>query len=123
MTKRASRSVLCIGNDPVHLNLRCTFLKRSGWRVLTATSGHEGIILCGQDPVDAVVLDLDEDGVEMALITGELKRLHPNLPVLVLLAAGVELAPDATRQADAVILKHHETWVLPETLAAMVKAR
>jgi CheY-like chemotaxis protein len=121
MIKRAGKVVLCIGNDPVRLNLRCAFLKPYGWHLLTTASGHEGILICGREPVDSVVLDLEGDGAEVALITGELKRLHPNLPVVVLLASAEAFAPEATRQADAVILKHHETWVLPETLAAVMK--
>jgi CheY-like chemotaxis protein len=121
MTKRASKVVLCIGNDPVRLNLRCAFLKPRGWHLLSTTTGHEGILICSREPVNAVVLDLDDNGAEVALITGELKRLYPHLPVVVLLANPEGFAPDATRQADAVILKHLETWVLPETLAAAMK--
>lgn len=38
---RAS-AVLCIGDDPLRLNLRCSFLKANKWRVLSAGSGYEG---------------------------------------------------------------------------------
>jgi len=123
MTKGTSKAVLCVGNDPIGLNLRRASLKSSGWRLLSATSGHEGIILCGQESVDAVVLDLGEDGVEAALTTGELKRLHPSLPIVVLVARGKKVTPDATRQADVVVLKHHESWILPDALAAVMGAR
>ena len=73
VTKRRGNSVLCIGNDPINLNLRCALLKEHGWSVLSSGSGHEGVIRFNQEVVDVVVVDLDDDGTEAALITGELK--------------------------------------------------
>jgi DNA-binding response OmpR family regulator len=98
-------TILCIGDDPLRLNLRCSFLKGNGWRVLSAGSGYEGIILCGQELVDAVVLDLDSGGPESALVAGELKRLRPKLLVIMLADEEGSVTEDATKQADAVILK------------------
>jgi len=92
VTKRSGNAVLCIGNDPIHLNLRCSLLKEHGWNVLSAGSGHEGVIRFGQEAVDAVVVDLDDDGAEAALITGELKRLRPEVPVIILVTDAEGLA-------------------------------
>ena len=116
MIKRSGNSVLCIGNDPVHLNLRCSLLKENGWNVLSAGSGHEGVIRFGQEVVDAVVVDLNDDGTEAALITGELKRLRPEVPVIILVADGNTLAPGATAQANAVIVKSKEAHRLIDVL-------
>jgi len=102
MAKSHSSTILCIGDDPLRLNLRCSFLKANGWCVLSAGSGHEGIIRCGQEPVDAVVLDLNNDGAESALVAGEVKRLRPKLKVIMLLDEDHKMAKDATRLADAV---------------------
>jgi DNA-binding response OmpR family regulator len=99
---RAS-TILCIGDDPLRLNLRCSFLKANGWRVLSAGSGYEGIIRCGQESIDVVVLDLNSGGSESALVTGELKRLRPKLLVIMLVSEERDVATDATKQADVVI--------------------
>lgn len=120
MNERRSRSVLCIGNDPIHLNLRCALLKEYGWNVLSSGSGHEGVIRFGQERVDAVILDLNDDGVESALIAGELKRLRPEVPVIMLVAEMNALAPGATDQADAVVVKSEETLRLPDALKAVM---
>jgi CheY-like chemotaxis protein len=120
VNERRSRSVLCIGNDPIHLNLRCALLKEYGWNVLSSGSGHEGVIRFGQERVDAVILDLNDDGVESALIAGELKRLRPEVPVIMLVAEMNALAPGATDQADAVVVKSEETLRLPDALKAVM---
>ncbi|HET6181264.1 MAG TPA: response regulator [Candidatus Sulfotelmatobacter sp.] len=116
MTKQRRNSVLCIGNDPVHLNLRCSLLKQNGWNVVSASSGHEGVIRFGQEQVDAVILDLNGDGVESALIAGELKRLRPEVPVIMLVVEGKGLAPGATVQADTLVVKPEETDRLLDAL-------
>ncbi len=120
MTKRSGNAVLCIGNDPIHLNLRCSLLKEHGWNVLSAGSGHEGVIRFGQEAVDAVVVDLDDDGAEAALITGELKRLRPEVPVIILVTDAEGLANGATQQASAVVMKSREARALIDTLRALL---
>lgn len=105
MAKLHKLTILCIGNDPLRLNLRCGFLKANGWRVLSAGTGHEGIIRCGQEAIDAVVLDLNSDGAEAALVAAEVKRLRPQLRVIMLVDDDGKVVPDATKQADAVIAK------------------
>jgi DNA-binding NarL/FixJ family response regulator len=72
--------------------------------------------------VDAVVIDLDGSGDESALITGELKRLRPEVPVIVLVTAGKDLANGATQQANVVIPKSQETHMLVDALKALLPA-
>jgi CheY-like chemotaxis protein len=113
MRKRIARCVLCIGSDFVNLNLRCSLLKKYGWEAVSASNGHEGIFRFTQGGIDLVVLDLDTDGVEAALIGGELKRLDPKVPIIMLIANKESLVADATAQADAVVLKSEEQRLLP----------
>jgi len=112
--------VLCIGNDFVNLNLRCSLLREYGWNVLSSGSGHEGVIRFGQERVDAVVLDLRGDGSESALIASELKRQRLAVPVIMLVAAREALVPGATEQADAVLLKASESRELHKTLKSLL---
>jgi DNA-binding response OmpR family regulator len=57
-------------------------LRQHEWKVLSSGNGHDGILLFGQEVVNAVVVDLNDDGSEAALIIGELKRLRPEVPVI-----------------------------------------
>lgn len=119
MTKRRGNCVLCIGNDPVNLNLRCSLLKQHGWNVLSSGNGHEGILRFGQEVVNAVVVDLNDDGSEAALIIGELKRLRPEVPFILVKEAN-SLAQEATQQASAVVLKSQEAVNLVSALKAVL---
>lgn len=121
MIKRRGKTVLCIGNDPVHLNLRCSLLKEHGWNVLSSGNGHEGVIRFSQEEVDAVVVDFNGGGPESALITGELKRLRPEIPVILLTTAGSP-AKEAIQQANVVIPKSEEASRLVDALKALLPA-
>jgi DNA-binding response OmpR family regulator len=105
----------------VNLNLRCSLLKQHGGKVLSSGSGHDGILRFGQEVVDAVVVDISE-GVEAALIIGELKRLRPEVPVIFVKEAD-SLAEEATLQANAVVLKSRESVDLINTLKAVLPPR
>ena len=107
MSKRRGKTVLCFGNDPVNLNSRCSLLNEHGWDVFTSGNGQKGVIRFAREVVDAVVVDLNGDA-ESTLITGELKRLRPEVPVIILVTAGRNLANGATQQANLVIVKSQE---------------
>ena len=68
-----------------------------------------------------VVLDLNHDGSESALIAAELKRQRPAMPVLMLVGDASTLAQGATAQADAVVLKSEEAKALHGALRNLVK--
>jgi DNA-binding NarL/FixJ family response regulator len=80
------------------------------------------VIRCGQETVDAVVIDVDGDGAEAALITGELKRLRPSVPVIIVVTDEGELANGATNQAAAVVLKAQESRTLIAALRELFPA-
>jgi DNA-binding response OmpR family regulator len=69
-------------------------LEAAGYRVLYARSGKEGLELLHSERVDTVLLDYwmpDQKGLEVARA---IRRLKPQLPIIVLSAMSVS----ATRQ-------------------------
>ena len=123
MSRRRGRAILCIGDDQVALNLRCSLLKERGWTVQSSGGGHEGVLLFQREKVDAVVVDLNDDGAEAALITSSLKQIRPEIPVVILVTDASKLAPGATKQADAVVAKSEESARLHDALIRLVPAR
>lgn len=107
-----SGTVLCIGDEAVRLNLRCSFLKQHGWQVLSSGSAHEGVIRFSKEKVDAAIIDFDGDGAEAALIAGELKRLRPKVPVIILLPEDKVLLADTVQCADVLVPRVDETGLL-----------
>jgi CheY-like chemotaxis protein len=123
MSRQSASSVLCIGNDPVALNLRCSLLRAQGWAVRSSGSGHEGVILFQREKVDLVVVDLNGDGAEAALITSSLKQIRPEVPIVLVVADETALANGATQQAAAVVAKSEESARLHGVLTGLVSGR
>ncbi|HTS34087.1 MAG TPA: response regulator [Candidatus Solibacter sp.] len=97
------RRVLCIGDEPVGLNRRCQFLREHRWSVKGSGNAYAGLQSIAHSPVDVVVLDLNSDEAENALIAGALKRQHHPLPVVIV--AAQEDVPVLSSLADAVVPK------------------
>jgi DNA-binding response OmpR family regulator len=93
-------------------------LREQGWRVLSSSSGHDGILRFTAELVDVVVVDLNGDGSEGALIAGELKRIRPKVPVIILVTEGQTLAEGALASADAVVLRSDHLQNLLKVLEA-----
>ena len=55
-----------------------------GYRVLNASNAIEAIKVAIRKRVDAVVLDLDSNHAEVALVATEIKRCRPQLPTILL---------------------------------------
>ncbi|HET9405881.1 MAG TPA: response regulator [Candidatus Sulfotelmatobacter sp.] len=98
-----AKVVLFIGNQPIRLNLTSGFLKQHGWTVLTSGNTHDAIRRFACEHVDIVVLDLNGQGAESVLVASELKRLRPQIPVVVLCSEGRPNPQDASGCADRLV--------------------
>src|SRR5437588_555714 len=104
-------SVLCIGDEAVRLNLRCSFLKEHGRLVMSSGAAHEGIISFSKADVDAAILEFDTEA-EACLVAAELKRLRPNVPVIVLVPADRALLDRKMQCVDVVLSSSDQSSLL-----------
>ena len=89
----AGRTVLCIEDEENQLAARKMLLESAGFTVLLARNGPEGLAIFRQQPaLDAVVVDYYMPGMRGLSVASEMKRLRPNVPVIVL--SGFASLPD-----------------------------
>ena len=60
------------------------YLRSKDYEVLTATNGQDAIDICRQGPLDIVFLDENMPGLSGLEALQEIKRLHPELPVVMI---------------------------------------
>jgi len=72
--------------------------------------------LCSREPVDAVVLDLDHNPVEVALIVREIKQRRPAVPTVMLTETPTKVE-GVHKLADVVVLKENP----PELVKSLQK--
>ena len=115
-------TILHYGTDRVVLLLRAQSLNEMGYQVLNANNGFDAIQLATREQVDAVVLDLDRNQEELALVAAEIKRSRPQLPTLLLTE---ETTPTdlAREMADALIPKRDNVEMLVTALETLLQDR
>lgn len=99
-TMAANSTLLCIHRDPAQLNL----LQENGYELITATNGSDGLKLLRSRPVDAIVLEYHLGLLDGALIAAEIKKVKPQLPI-VMLVDHLELPDGALQSVDALVTK------------------
>jgi PAS domain S-box-containing protein len=106
--------VLCVDDEPSGLQLRQLILERKGYLVFTASSASAALALFISRDFDLVVTDHllgRETGTAMAQ---QMKRLKPDVPIIVL--SGATESPAGIEIADAFLSKAEG----PESLLATV---
>jgi DNA-binding NarL/FixJ family response regulator len=104
-------TLLCIHRDPDQL----LHLEEKGYRIVTATCGHEGLRLLMSQQVDAVVIEFHLGLLDGAVVASEIKRVKPELPI-VMVCDNVELPYDAFKAVDAVVVKSDGQHFLVATI-------
>jgi len=104
-------TVLCIHRDPDQL----LHLEETGYRIVTATCGHEGLRLLMSQQVDAVVIEYHLGLLDGAVVASEIKRVKPELPI-VMVCDNVELPNDALKSVDAIVVKSDGQHFLVATI-------
>jgi CheY-like chemotaxis protein len=91
--------ILCVDDESTGLMVRKILLEHQGYKVITALSGPEGLLLLMDHPVQAVVLDYSMPGMNGDEVAAAMKRLKPEVKIL-LLSAYVDLPEEALKFVD-----------------------
>jgi CheY-like chemotaxis protein len=98
-----NKTILCIDDNESILNYEKTLLERAGYAVLTAASADQALRLATMCEIDAVLLDYEMPGMNGDEIALEIKRMRPELRILLL--SGSEVPSRALTLVDAFVHK------------------
>ena len=115
------RTLLCIDDDTHGLTVRKLLLEAFGFRVKTASSGHEGLKVFRSSKVDAVLIDYEMPQMNGVQLADELKRRRRQVPV-VMLSAYPSIPDDARGHVDAFVTKGGPTAELIDILEEKMDA-
>jgi CheY-like chemotaxis protein len=99
----SKRTILCIDDDESVLRYEKALLERSGYTVLTASSAQQGLRLATMCKCDAVLLDYEMPGMNGHQVASEIKRVRPDL--MVILLSGSDVPSHALASVDAFVPK------------------
>lgn len=119
MKRAATRTVLCVDDEKVGLRVRKIMLEGAGFKVLTATSGEQGLSMLDKNQVDLVVLDYYMPGMNGGDVAAEVRRRRPEVPII-FLSAYFSLPPAALELANAFITKGDPPDVLIDKIEQLI---
>jgi CheY-like chemotaxis protein len=99
----SKRTILCIDDDEAVLRYEKALLERSGYTVLTASSAQQGLRLATMCKCDAVLLDYEMPGMNGNQVALEIKRIRPEL--MVILLSGSDVPAQVLASVDAFVPK------------------
>jgi CheY-like chemotaxis protein len=111
--------ILCVDDEAAGLSVRKAVLESQGYRVLTAESGPEGLLLFSSETVHLVVLDYAMPEMHGGVVAERMKRLKPGIPI-VLLSAYVDLPRDVLTLVDKSVTKGESPPVLLGAVAQLL---
>lgn len=90
------RTILLVDDELQQLSVHKMVLEHSGFLVLTASDGRQGLELLSTCRVDEVVLDYEMPEMDGGKLAAEIRKMHPELPILML--SGREALPESALQ-------------------------
>ncbi len=116
---RRKATILCIDDHWNGLIGRKMLLEKSGYEVLEASGGDEGLKLFRTRPVDAVVLDYQMPGMNGDVVAAKMKRINSQVPIMLLSAYG-PLPKNKLSSVDSFLSKSQPPTILLSTLQDML---
>jgi len=99
----SKRTIVCIDDDEAILRYEKAMLEKSGYAVLAAVSAQQGLRLATMCICDAVLLDYEMPEMNGHEVAFEIKRVRPEL--MVILLSGTEVPMQALALVDAFVPK------------------
>lgn len=96
------KTIVYIDDQRDSLDLFHAYFEKSGHKVLTASTGKEGLELLAGNRVDAVVLDYQMLGMSGGAVLQIVKRVRPGVPILVLTERSM-VVPQDVRNVTTVV--------------------
>ncbi len=80
--------VLCVENHAEYLDALRYMLESAGYEVVSATTGSQGLSMLRKQPFRGVLLEYDLPDATGSAIRAEMKRINPEVPVLLFAGVG-----------------------------------
>jgi two-component system, cell cycle response regulator DivK len=122
-----ARRVLVVEDNPLNLKLIRDVLQISGYDVIEAQSGEEGLRVAQQNPPDLVLMDLQLPGIDGTETLRRLRQgtLGPDVPVVAVTALAMAEDKEAAARAgfDGYLEKPISVRALPGQIEAFLAGR
>jgi len=121
VVKPVGLRVLCIDDNPDVLEVQKHILEASGYEVLLASNGADGISLAKGCEVDLAILDYEMPRMMGTEVAQRLRAMQPSLPIIIF--SGGALPEEAATVANCCVSKTSMGAVLVQEVNRLLRSR
>ncbi len=117
--------VLLVEDDDDNRELMAEVLAASGYEVLSAATGQEGLKTLSESSVDVVVTDVGMPGMGGLEVAMAAKAIAPTVPVVIVTgwAEREDIANARGKHVDAILIKPVDPDALSQTVSDVAQGR
>ncbi|HEY6271799.1 MAG TPA: response regulator [Terriglobales bacterium] len=114
--------IICIDSDSRRAEGRRLLLEQSGYEVLVATSAKTGLELFALEPADIALVDHELPPMNGVIVTARMKRVKPNVPVVMFVGHHNSPATGGPCSANAIVEEGQPWSMVLEKVDELVRA-
>ncbi len=115
------KKILVVEDNKINMYLSCRILKSSGYEVIEARSGEEGVELAIKEKPDLIIMDIQLPGIDGLETTKRIRESEANGEIPIIALTSYAMAGDKKKALKAGCTGYIEKPINPETFISEIK--
>ncbi len=115
------KKILVVEDNEINMYLSCRILKSSGYEVIEARSGEEGVELAIKEKPDLIIMDIQLPGIDGLETTKRIRESEADGEVPIIALTSYAMAGDRKKALSAGCTGYIEKPINPETFMGEIK--
>jgi len=115
------KKILVVEDNEINMYLCCRILKSSGYKVIEARSGEEGLELTIKEKPDLIIMDIQLPGIDGYEATKRLRKSEADGEIPIIALTSYAMAGDKKKALKAGCTGYIEKPINPETFMDEIK--
>ena len=115
------KKILVVEDNKINMYLSCRILKSSGYEVIEARSGEEGVELAIKEKPDLIIMDIQLPGIDGLETTKRIRESEANGEIPIIALTSYAMAGDRKKALKAGCTGYIEKPINPETFISEIK--
>ena len=115
------KKILVVEDNKINMYLSCRILKSSGYEVIEARSGEEGVELAIKEKPDLIIMDIQLPSIDGLETTKRIRESEANGEIPIIALTSYAMAGDKKKALKAGCTGYIEKPINPETFISEIK--
>jgi len=115
------KKILVVEDNKINMYLCCRIIKSSGYEVIEARTGEEGVALALKEKPDLIIMDIQLTGIDGLEATKRIRKLEADRKTPIIALTSYAMAGDKEKAISVGCTGYIEKPINPETFIAEIE--